>query len=399
MLKKVTLGYTIAFFVIFLWYVLTLLFGGTNQAIFLSEFPKIFVINNITGFITMVICSIKLQKNDPGYVIRVVPFWIIVGTLASIFANFDALNINGFSTHGTILETTAGGIAGFISSSYLYVLPLSLLSLLNPNNKLCKILKIIGYLAVFATFVSNIWVMIKSEMIDIIPNVYNTMEAFSTLDNTLTIADMVLYVSLVIEISVVCFGFLLNYSLEADTIQSENLEYDDLIKQAEYVANEKQKMLRGEVAPQMQQIDRSVSEQTGYMNINNQLGVNSNVGKVDKAATSMMRQDAIDRNIISVGPVVNASVAPKPEPVQQQVQQVAQQPAPQPQPLDQPVAQQPMTQQAPVQQPVQVQQVPVQQPVQVQTPQVVTTPVQNTAPVTQVQAPVVNEQPVQQNNQ
>ena len=29
-----------------------------------------------------------------------------------------------------------------------------------------------------------------------------------------------------------------------------------------------------------------VSEQSGYMNINNQLGINSNVGKVDKAATT-----------------------------------------------------------------------------------------------------------------
>lgn len=378
MLKKVTLGYTIVFFVFFLWYVLTLLFGGTNQAIFLSEFPKIFVINNLTGFITMVICSIKLQKNDPGYVIRVVPFWVILGTIASIFANFDALNINGFSTHGTILETTTGVIAGFISSSYLYILPLSILSLLNPSNKLSKILKVIGYVAVIATFGSNIWVMIKSEMIDIIPNVYNTMEAFTTLDNTLTVADMVLYVSLVIEISVVCFGFLLNYSLEPDTIQSENLEYDDLIKQAEYVANEKQKMLRGEVAPKEQQIDRSVSEQTGYMNIDNQLGINSNVGKVDKAATSTMREDAIDRNIISVGPVANTSVTLKEEPKQAEEVQQAQPEAPAPQPVQQPIQQ-------PVQQ-VQVQ-VPAQQPAP---------PTQQQAPAPQ---PVQPQQVEQQNNQ
>ena len=211
--------------------------------------------------------------------------------------------------------------------------------------------------------------MIKSEMIDIIPNVYNTMEAFTTLDNTLTVADMVLYVSLVIEISVVCFGFLLNYSLEPDTIQSENLEYDDLIKQAEYVANEKQKMLRGEVAPKEQQIDRSVSEQTGYMNIDNQLGINSNVGKVDKAATSTMREDAIDRNIISVGPVANTSVTLKEESKQaEEVQQA--QPA-----------------QQPAQQPVQQVQVPVQQPAQ---------PTQQQAPAPQ---PVQPQQEEQQNNQ
>ena len=373
MIKKFTLGYAVLFFFVFIWYILTLLFPGSDSQFLVSEFPQAFVSCNILGFITMVLCCIKLQQHDENYLVRVIPFYIILGAISSIFYNFDLLHINGFSTHGTILETSTGAITQFVNSSQLYILPLSALTILNPNNKISKILKFIGYIFVIATFGTNIWVMIQSEMIDVIPNVFST-GVFGNVEATSTLADVLFQFAFVVEIAVVCFGFIINYSLEVDTIQSENMDYEELAKQAKYVNEEKTKLMYEGPEKQGPQIDRSVSEATGYMNINNQLGANSNVGQVSKAATATMKEDAIDKNLISVGPVVNA----KAEVAEQQQQVQSQpQPAPQPAPVAQPVAQtvQVPVQQQPIQQPVQ------QQPVEeINIPHVdaTPTPVQNT---------------------
>ena len=348
MIKKFTLGYAVLFFFVFIWYILTLLFPGSDSQFLLSEFPQAFVSCNILGFITMVLCCIKLQQHDENYLVRVIPFYIIVGTLASIFYNFDLLNINGFSTHGTILETSTGAITQFVNSSQLYILPLSALTILNPNNKISKILKFIGYIFVIATFGTNIWVMIQSEMIDVIPNVFST-GVFGNVEATSTLADVLFMFAFVVEIAVVCFGFIINYSLEADTIQSENMDYEELAKQAKYINEEKNKMMYEGAQKPEDKIDRSVSEATGFMNINNQLGANSNVGQVSKAATATMKEDAIDKKLISVGPVANTNPAqsgPTPQPqAQPQPQAPAQQVAPAPETQPQPVqqqAQQPM---------------------------------------------------------
>jgi hypothetical protein len=321
----------------------------------------------------MVLCCIKLQQHDENYLVRVIPFYIILGAISSIFYNFDLLHINGFSTHGTILETSTGAITQFVNSSQLYILPLSALTILNPNNKISKILKFIGYIFVIATFGTNIWVMIQSEMIDVIPNVFNT-GVFGNVEATSTLADVLFQFAFAVEIAVVCFGFIINYSLEVDTIQSENMDYEELAKQAKYVNEEKTKLMYEGPEKQEPQIDRSVSEATGLININNQLGANSNVGQVSKAATATMKEDAIDKNLISVGPVVNAKV----EVAEQQ--QVQPQQSPAPAPVAQPVAQ---TVQVPVEQPIQQ---PIQQPVQQQPAEEINiphidatpTPVQNT---------------------
>jgi hypothetical protein len=169
--------------------------------------------------------------------------------------------------------------------------------------------------------------MITSEAADILPNVYNAGIGFTSIDNTLALSDIILYVSVVIEVMVICFGFLTNYALEVDTISSENLDYEELIKQAKYVTEQKNKKLYGNRKKQ-KEIDRSVSELTGNMNVDNQLGVDSNVGRVKDKSTGTVQVEALNPNIVISAPVANKLEETEPQPQPAQVQQPVQQAQP-----------------------------------------------------------------------
>ena len=83
------------------------------------------------------------------------------------------------------------------------------------------------------------------------------------------------------------------------------MSYEELKKQAEIITqNQIDNIYKSKEKEEI--IDRSVSEKTGLMNINNQLGANSNVGV---GTNSNMQAKVIDREIpTSQGPVLNSSL-------------------------------------------------------------------------------------------
>lgn len=346
MLKKVYFAYTVIITTMLVWLVLTLSLSGTKIPIFQSTIPYRFFEANIFSIITMTLCAIKLQKKNENYITRVLPFILLVGTIATLI-NINLLDIKGFSIAHTPIETVVNFVSDFLASGYTYILPLAVLMLLEPNNKIAVILKRIGYIAVILTALVNIFVMIKTEMVNTLPNLYaNEKIGLSSLDSTQSWASTFLIAALAVEVGVIVIGFLTNYCLEVETIQSEDLTYDELADQANAIAKERQDINLGiKKAP-----TPSVTPSTntgGPMNLSNQLSAKSNVGVVDKNNQSLKVQH-IDKNLMQVGPVVNTTVeeTPSVDPAIAEAQKTVA-----PQPVQQPVQQQvlPPIQQAPVQ--------------------------------------------------
>ena len=345
MLKKVYFIYTVIITVMLVWLVLTLSLNSTKVAIFASTVPYRFFEANIFSIITMTLCAIKLQKKNENYVTRVLPFILLIGTVSTLI-NINLLDIKGFSIAHTPIETVVNFVSDFLASGYTYILPLAVLMLLEPNNKISSILKKIGYVAVCLTAAINIFVMIKTEMVNTLPNLYaNEKVGLSSLDSTLSWSSMVILAALAVEVGVIIIGFLTNYCLETETIQSEDLTYDELADQAKAIAKERQDINLGlKKAPETPV--NVTPTPGGSMNLSNQLSANSNVGVVDKNAQNLKVQH-IDKNLVKVGPVVNTTVEETPsiDPEIAEAQKTAAAPAA-PQAVQQPL---PPVAQAPIQ--------------------------------------------------
>ena len=104
---------------------------------------------------------------------------------------------------------------------------------------------------------------------------------------------------------IIILGILLTIVGTSAISSKKKANDEELKKQAEIIT---QNQIDNIYKPKEKEeiIDRSVSEKTGLMNINNQLGVNSNVGV---GTNSNMQAKVIDREIpTSQGPVLNNSL-------------------------------------------------------------------------------------------
>ena len=327
---------------------------------FVQKFAYFFL-DTITLIITVTFCAIRMSKKNENIAIRLVPLYLIVGLVLKALMTFINLEDANESVYKVIND-----IYNFIYYTNFFLLPVCMLSNLNPNNQIARMLKITGYILVAISGISIIFLYVRIYFATKLPTIY-TYDSFNfqSLAKSLTITIKIVIVSVVGEISAIMLGFMTNYAFETDTLESDVLDMDELMEQANRVAEEKQKELYAR-KEKKREIDRSVSETSGRMNVDNQLGAHSNVGVVNKDEQT---ESIIERALpSSSGPVINAQAtvpvmtapttpaAPTP---QQVVQQAPSQPQPQAQVQPQ-VAQTQVVQQPT--QPVQPAQQTVQQP-------------------------------------
>ncbi len=285
MLKKIYFVYTIIITLMAVWLMLTFIFGSSKIEILSSPIPSNFFEANALGILAMTLCAIKLQKKNENYFVRIIPFFLLLGMIANLISG-NVINIKGFDISGTIVDTIFSGINNFITYSYLYLLPFTLLMNLEANNNISSILKKIGYVSIVITFIATTYLTIKTQMMQSMPNLYTSnmfsiREAYQSLQTALMVAVGCVGV----EAAMIILGFLTNYCFESDTISSEDLTYEELIKQQEEI----QKM----------------RENNNLMNISNTLTEKSNVGVVNKETNPGLKVQNIDKNLITMGPVVN----------------------------------------------------------------------------------------------
>lgn len=317
---------------------------------------------NIIPLICIALCAHCLERNDDNYLTRIIPLYMTIPIVLSCLLTFFDF--------GESVTDIINKIYTFFQSTYTCLVGVSLLLIIKPNNQITKIIKIAAWGIIILNIVLSIAIQIKSYMVDTLPNVYDYDRYggfnFTTVSQTESFANKVYYLSLIGEAFIVILLFTTNYGFSSKIeIDPEDIDYGALKKEAEeYNRLEMQKKYSKDGTPEPKEQAQVEDAKGNLLNINNQLGVESNVGKVDeKAKTVKIVGEQQELMPVSNGPVIN-------ETLPQQNQDVSKDP--------------------PVRQ--------IETPTQVQPPQ----PVQQVqapapAPVQQVQVPKPQIQPPQTN--
>lgn len=276
------------------------------------------VSNSLLPLISIAICCYCLERNDENYLVRVIPIYMIVPIVLSfiiIMFEVDAEWLIKFYL--------------FLSGTFVGVTVLSVVLLIRANNKISTILKYISIGIIVANVVLTIYAQIKVYLFNTLPNVYGYHNYggfnFSTLDQTSKFITKAYNVTTIGQLFTLLLLFMTNYAFsDKIELETEDIDYEAIKQDALNAAN-MQMQQKYNPKPQETQPDRSASSR-GLMNINNQLGQNSNVGNVkEKAKTMNVSGSSLESLIpLSSGPIINNTV-PAGQEAQQQQQQAAEQ--------------------------------------------------------------------------
>ena len=232
---------------------------------------------NILPIISISICAYCLERNDSNYIIRIIPIYMCIPILISIIM--------------ALFETNAEWLTelySFLSSTFYGVTVLSIAMVIKPNNSITKIIKYIIYALLAINVIMAIYIQIKIKMVDQLPNVYGYQNyggfGFSTVTETMEFAAKLYIVSIIGQLFSLILLFITNYAFsDKIEIESDVIDYEAVKTDALNIANAQMNSIynRNEIKEEV--IDRSASEK-GLMNVNNQLGQNSNVGTVKEKA-------------------------------------------------------------------------------------------------------------------
>lgn len=347
-LMRVLSGYLIITLVAVL---LTLLFELNNGFGEITYKMLAVLTQNILPIISIALCCFCLERGDDNFFIRIIVIYMSAAILISAILIFFCLSTNDLAMISLDSIFTSLGIKSleldgfanvlykiheFMNSTFSCITLVSLLFIVETNNAISNIIKKIAFAAIIVNIIMSLWIMIKSYMQDTLPNVYNyqgygngTGFNFSSEVETIIFAAKVYYYSVIIEAFSVILLFITNYAFSSDSeIDATEIDYETLKKEANKYSNQQinsiynthatNKTTTVQNAPP-KEIVKDAS-QTGIMNISNQLGSDSNVGKVQEAARES-KVEVTDKSLdmpFSTGPVVNSSV------VEQQTQPQAQ---------------------------------------------------------------------------
>jgi hypothetical protein len=245
-----------------------------------------------------------VQMKDSGMFVRVILAYMIFSIIISACVTFIPLSDLSLGLYEFML-----GVNSFLSQTQVYVFAYVLLAMIRPNNIICNTFKKIALWTLVVIIVIQVYLYIKMALVDKLPNVYGYDGFnFATIAETAAFTYKVVLASIFVEIFSIILTFITNYAFEVETLESEHIDFDELKRQADMIALNKFQNIYAQPEPQAIAPDRSVSEATGMMNVSNQLGADSNVGKiVNPSAVEPTTQFEVGIPT-SNGPVVNDSV-------------------------------------------------------------------------------------------
>lgn len=250
-----------------------------------------------------------VQVENSSIFVRVILAYLIFGILLSAANCFLPLADINEGLHDVV-----SGISSFITTSYLYIFAYVLLSMVNPNNVVSKTMKRISIGSLWASIIVQIILFVKSLMVEKLPNVYgNDGFNFSSIDETQEMVVKVILACVIIECFSIVLTYITNFAFNDGVIDVSDVDYYELKKSANaYVNSEFNKTYVDPVIEQERKIDRSASEK-GLMNVNNQLGIGSNVGNTTGNIANNSKVLEGFAVPSSTGPVINDAVNQKKE--------------------------------------------------------------------------------------
>ena len=242
MLKKLTTIYTVIFTIAAAISLGFLLFGGSSYNInslaglqrytsstsyIIETLVNVFVSINIPGFITVVIASNMLHK-DNDYFMAKIGIFIAFASLG-LFIIYILLALMSSILPDVIMSIFAFIIV-IVLLSYMYVIPLLLTLSIDPDNNITAMLKRVNVFVIIANFVSGLIFVLGTLLTSSMPDPSSTLGMVGFL----AVIAKGFIGTLVIEVILIALGYIFNYSLSGGDIkETEELEMENDIRLAE----------------------------------------------------------------------------------------------------------------------------------------------------------------------
>ena len=264
---------------------------------FMAFVLKILMIcsSNILPIISIAICAYCLERNDTNYVVRIIPIFMSIPILITVIM--------------VVFETNAEWLVGtydMLSKTFLSVTALSFAIVIKPNNQITKIVSYIVYVLILINFILPLII----EQQDTVFNLFSTSGSYYNLTGKSSEFLGKMYLaSLIAEIFALPLLYITNYAFsDKIEVEADVIDYEAVKEDAMNVANAQMNSIYNKNENKAEEIDRTASEK-GLMNVNNQLGQNSNVGTVSGQAKEMnVKGSTLDSLMpLSSGPVANTN--------------------------------------------------------------------------------------------
>jgi hypothetical protein len=261
---------------------------GNDFYIFYVKVLKVFS-DNVLPIISIAACAYCLERNDTNYIVRIIPLLMAIPILVSIIiALFDI-------TDGFLID-----FYDLIGKTFISFVALSIVLIIKPNNQITKIISYITYGLIFANFLLPLF--IEGSLSSLSSSSYSLSIGLSSAK----FLYKMYAATLISEIFAILLLYITNYAFsDKIELEAEDIDYEAVKEDAMNAANAQMNSIYNKEEKQ-EVIDRSASEK-GLMNVNNQLGQNSNVGNVKTQAKEMnVIGSSLDSLVtLSSGPVIN----------------------------------------------------------------------------------------------
>ncbi len=308
-MKNIMMVVSVLFTICFVIVILGLAGVGGDIAVISGSILVLFL-TNIIPILTIAVCCFALERNDQNYFLRIIPIYMLVPIVLS-----SVMLIFKFDTE------TAGFLSKIVSFILSTASPLFILTILftvKSNNSISKIFRTLAFGAIAVTFLCTAFTQITKFFEDKLPNIYEYDGYggfnFTESSEALQFQQKVAIYSTVTEIFSVLMLFITNYAFSSKVeYEADEIDYDKIKETANNISTNRMQNKYNvnnlnSATPVVSQTTNN--NQKGLMNIDNQLGVESKVGKVSEAASeTMIENSSIDSIIpLSNGPVINNTI-------------------------------------------------------------------------------------------
>ena len=260
MLKKITLGYSIVYVIIFIICIGELVFNDgssylstysltSSSLLSNNTFMLEFIKANTVGFITIVISSLMLHKSEDSFFPKVAIWVALINVPVFIISYYLTQNINTLSSFfKDYLIPAVNFIYSAVSLSYLYVIPILLTLAIIPENFISEKIRKINLFVIVANLLCGLILLV------LLNSVSNTTsyETIKSVLSTISIVLKIYVVTFAIEFILICIGHILNYVFMVNSDPEkekvvEELDYEELSRLARENIQAKEQALYGNI--------------------------------------------------------------------------------------------------------------------------------------------------------
>ena len=254
MIKKFALGYAALYVLMLLILLGQFLFGsssstsyllnlssGLSTSSFASDFVATSVNYNLWGFVSVIIASVILHRDETKLIPRIailvaigyiVPF-LILYLLAANYMDLSEFVIK-------YIVPIFSYIVSGIRAGYIFIIPLLIIIAIDPGNRISEILKKASLGSLGLNFLSAMILLIQVYLLK-----PNSLASYTSYLKGVSASTKIFIVTLFVEIITMALAYVLNYALEGNEKYSgdeeeDDIDYSELARQAEMHAQMRQ---------------------------------------------------------------------------------------------------------------------------------------------------------------